>query len=161
MGHVLGLFGFGTVMVSAYLGGKLVYDENIGVDHAPRGELPDDFLPVMPEENLPEGQLHRITVNDVDVVLVRRGQKVFALAGTCAHLGGPLAEGHLGGDTVRCPWHGSTFRLDTGEVVAGPSAFPQPALETRIRQGRIEIRLRRPRRDEAVDARELESTVAS
>jgi len=76
---------------------EFVYDENIGVDHVSRGELPDDFLPVMPEENLPGGQLHRITVNDVDFVLVRRGQQVFALVGPRAHLGWHASRGTLGG----------------------------------------------------------------
>ncbi|MEN6496306.1 MAG: Rieske 2Fe-2S domain-containing protein [Thermoguttaceae bacterium] len=142
-GQILGLLGWSTVLASAYLGGKLVYDHKIGVDHSPRGELPDDFVPIMPEEHLGEGELHRIDLNGVDLLVVRRGDQIYALAATCAHLGGPLAEGHLEGETVRCPWHGSTFRLDTGEVVAGPSAFCQPALETRVRDGRIEVRRRR------------------
>lgn len=142
-GQILGLLGWSTVLASAYLGGKLVYDHKIGVDHSPRGELPDDFVPIMPEEHLREGELHRVDLNGIDLLVVRRGDQIFALAATCAHMGGPLTEGHLEGDTVRCPWHGSTFRLDTGEVVTGPSAFPQPALETRVRDGRIEVRRRR------------------
>lgn len=141
-GQMLGLVGWGTVLFSAYLGGKLVYQERIGVDHSPREQLPDDFLPVMPDDHLPEGQLRRVNVNDVDVLLVRRNGQIYALAATCAHLGGPLDQGQLEGDTITCPWHGSTFRLDTGEVVAGPAAIPQPAFEARVRDGRIEIRLR-------------------
>ena len=71
---------------------------------------------------------------------VRRGDRVYALAETCAHLGGPLSEGKLEGDTVVCPWHASRFTLETGEVVDGPSAFPQPCLKTRIRNGQIEVK---------------------
>jgi nitrite reductase/ring-hydroxylating ferredoxin subunit/uncharacterized membrane protein len=148
-GQILGLMGWGTVVFSAYLGGTLAYRERIGVNHAPREQLPEDFLPIMPEEHLPEGQLYRVNVNDTDVVLVRRDGKIFALAATCTHLGGPLHQGRLEGETITCPWHGSTFRLDTGEVVAGPAAAAQPAFETRVRDGRIEIRLQRARTEPA------------
>ncbi len=141
-GQIVGFLGWGTVLFSAYLGGKLVYHEKIGVDHAPREQLPDDFLPIMPENHLVEGELHHVNVNDVDVLLVRRNGKIYALAATCAHMGGPLAEGQLEDNMITCPWHGSTFRLDTGEVIVGPSANTQPAFETRVRAGRIEIRLR-------------------
>ena len=48
---------------------------------------------------------------------------------------GPLADG-----CVTCPWHGSVFRLADGEIVRGPSAYPQPRWETRIRDGVIELK---------------------
>jgi len=41
---------------------------------------------------------------------------------------------------VICPWHGSTFELYSGEVVSGPAVFPQPVYESRLREGRIELR---------------------
>jgi nitrite reductase/ring-hydroxylating ferredoxin subunit len=66
-----------------------------------------------------------------------------ALAETCSHLGGPLAEGQLEGNSVRCPWHGSRFALKDGSVLDGPATHPQPCFETRIRNGQIEIRASR------------------
>jgi len=65
--------------------------------------------------------------------------KVYALAETCAHLGGPLSEGKIENGCIVCPWHASTFELETGEVFSGPSAFPQPCMPTRVRDGKIEI----------------------
>lgn len=144
-GRLLSFLGLGLASFSAYLGGRLVYDERIGVDHAPRQELPDDFVTVMDENELAEGVPHHALVNGIDLVLVRRGQRIFALAGNCAHLGGPLYEGQLEGTSLRCPWHGSRFDLETGQVLDGPAAFAQPCLEVRVRLGQIEVRRREGR----------------
>jgi len=62
---------------------------------------------------------------------------------TCAHMGGPLAEGTLMDGSVRCPWHGSQYALEDGRELDGPFAFPQPRFETRIRDGQIEVRAAR------------------
>jgi nitrite reductase/ring-hydroxylating ferredoxin subunit len=55
-----------------------------------------------------------------------------------------LVDGKLvDGSCVVCPWHGSTFDMRTGEVIHGPSPYPQPAYEAREQQGNIEVRLKR------------------
>lgn len=63
-----------------------------------------------------------------------------AIANTCTHLGGPLAEGKREGDTVICPWHGSRFDPGTGDVLGGPAVYPEPRYEARVRAGKIEVR---------------------
>ena len=85
-------------------------------------------------------ELRQVEVDGVPVLLARtRAGEVCALASTCTHLGGPLAEGSREGDTVTCPWHGSRFDLRTGAVVEGPAVFVQPRLEARVRDDRIEV----------------------
>lgn len=59
-------------------------------------------------------------------------------------LGGPLSKGTLGDCSVTCPWHGSRFRLTDGAILNGPTTFPQPAYETRVRDGKIEVRPSHP-----------------
>jgi nitrite reductase/ring-hydroxylating ferredoxin subunit len=126
--------------VAAYLGGHLVYEDRIGVDHTAGLVPPSDFTPVLADDDLLENQPHRVDAGGMPVVLVRQDGHVYALADTCAHLGGSLSEGALQDGNFICPWHGSRFVLENGRVLDGPSAFPQPTLETRMQDGRIEVR---------------------
>jgi nitrite reductase/ring-hydroxylating ferredoxin subunit/uncharacterized membrane protein len=141
-GRTLGALGFTVALGAAYLGGNLVYRKRIGVDHAPRVEW-DDFAIALPEAELRESIPQRVEVRGIPVVLIRRGERIHALANSCAHLGGPLSDGQLDDVAIRCPWHGSRFGLDDGALLEGPSTFPQPCFDVRIRAGQIEIRARR------------------
>jgi nitrite reductase/ring-hydroxylating ferredoxin subunit len=119
----------------------------IGIDHAPEDTeiKTDGYQAIMPADQLPENRLYRAQLNNVPLVLLRRGERVYALATTCAHLGGPLDEGSLergpqGQLAVICPWHGSRFNMQTGEVLNGPSAYPEPCFDAHIRDGQVEVR---------------------
>jgi len=138
--RICSLVGYLIAVGSAYLGGSLVYRDRIGEDHTDHRPLPRDFVPVLDEAELPENTPRRVGVAGVQVLLVRRGDQVYALGEVCGHLGGPLAEGNLEDCSIRCPWHGSRFALDDGRVLEGPSTFPQPRYEARISNGRIEVR---------------------
>ena len=127
------------MLAGTYLGGHLSYDERIGVDHAQRN-APEGWSPVLAEGDLPDLQPRRVSVQGVDILLVKRNGRIFALGEKCAHLGGPLAEGRLDGDSMVCPWHGSRFALENGRVLDGPAIYAQPCYETRVREGQIEVR---------------------
>ena len=60
-------------------------------------------------------------VGEDAVLLARVGDEFFAIGATCSHYGGPLAEGLLAGDAVRCPWHHACFSVRTGEAVKAPA----------------------------------------
>jgi nitrite reductase/ring-hydroxylating ferredoxin subunit/uncharacterized membrane protein len=134
------MLGYAVSSASAYLGGHLVFGEQIGVNHAAAQEMPKEFVPVLPDAELQEGEMKRVDAAGVPVLLVRLEGAVCALAHTCSHLGGPLSEGKLEGDVVQCPWHGSRFNVKDGSVVYGPATFPQPCFEARVREGQIEVR---------------------
>ena len=129
---------------SAYLGGELVFRDRIGVDHAADAQPPEDWTPVYAASDLPADTPRGIEVNGTPLVLVRQDTVVYALHGICSHLGGPLAEGHLEDGGLVCPWHGSRFALADGGVLNGPAPFPAPCLQTRVRNGQIEVRAPQP-----------------
>jgi nitrite reductase/ring-hydroxylating ferredoxin subunit/uncharacterized membrane protein len=138
---ILSELGMGTVLLSAYLGGTLVYKHRVGVNHAPKPSGPREWTPIMSETDLPESQPRRIDVEGAPVLLYRYGGTVYAIGAVCAHAGAPLEEGTFDDRCVQCPWHDSVYDLRDGSVVHGPSTFSQPAYRARILNGQIEIRL--------------------
>ncbi len=143
-GRGVGIAGYGVALSAAYLGGHLVFEERIGVDHTSGQQAPKDFVPVLDTTDLEEGALRRVIIEGMPVLLSRVGGRVYAIAETCSHLGGPLAEGRREDASVICPWHGSRFDLRTGRVLDGPATFPAPCLDVREQAGRIEVRRRLP-----------------
>ncbi len=165
-GRSLAMGGFLVSMAAGYLGGHLAYGYKIGMNRAPTQDLPQKFTTVVDETGapidaeLPADQPRRAFIGKIPLLLVRRGQRIYALAETCAHMGGPLAEGKLtepgpasataenlnesdfSAGCIICPWHGSQFSLVDGQVAQGPSVYPQPAFETRLHQGKIEVRVK-------------------
>jgi nitrite reductase/ring-hydroxylating ferredoxin subunit/uncharacterized membrane protein len=142
-GRGVAALGYVVANAAAYLGGHLVFNEQIGVDHTADQQPPQVYVPVLRAAELPEHTLRRVTANGMPVLLLRRGERIYAIAETCSHLGGPLAEGRCEDLSVICPWHGSQFAFESGEVLSGPSIYPQPCFETRVHEGQIEVRVAR------------------
>jgi nitrite reductase/ring-hydroxylating ferredoxin subunit/uncharacterized membrane protein len=141
LGRYLSFAGYSLSVIAAYLGGDLVFRQKIGVNHAPQKPISKDWKYVMQEGDLLDGQMKMAEVDGVKVLIARRNGNVYAIAETCAHQGGPLSKGqYLEDNTVICPWHGSRFSLESGKVLHGPSAFPQPCYQTRVNDGHIQIR---------------------
>jgi len=140
LGRIFSVLGYGVMSCAAHLGGKLVYEERVGVDRTAGQAFPQEFTAVLPESSLIDGKLTRAMYQGTPILLVRSGDRLFALAETCSHFSGPLSEGKLEGDTVVCPYHFSRFALKDGRVLDGPAVHPQPCLEVRTRNGQIEVR---------------------
>ncbi|MEV4729657.1 Rieske 2Fe-2S domain-containing protein [Saccharopolyspora sp. NPDC049426] len=136
---------FALSSIAAHIGGELSYGMSVRVNQDATHTGPAEFTDVLAEEDLASDALMRLEVDGESVLLARsRTGAPVAIAAVCSHAGGPLEEGERDGDRVVCPWHGSCFEMETGEVVNGPAVFPQPRYEARVRAGRISIRRAEP-----------------
>jgi nitrite reductase/ring-hydroxylating ferredoxin subunit len=100
-----------------------------------------EFNAVFEESEVQEGAMRAVEVEGITLLVSRsESGEVCAIANTCTHRGGPLNEGDRDGNVVTCPWHGSQFDLCSGEVLRGPAREPQQRFETRVREGKIEVR---------------------
>jgi nitrite reductase/ring-hydroxylating ferredoxin subunit/uncharacterized membrane protein len=135
--------GLAVTYASAYLGGHLVMGRGQMVNHARSASGPRNWTPTVRERDLHEGETRTVQIEERDVLLYRSDGVISAIEGACSHAGGPLGRGPVEDGVVTCPWHDSRFDLFDGRVLRGPAQYSQPVLETRFREGWIEIRRRR------------------
>src|SRR5437660_1560912 len=139
-GRIFAALGYALMSYAAHLGGKMVYEHRVGVDRTAGLIFQEKFVAVLPESQLVDNKPTRAMHDSVPILLVRHGERLFAMTETCSHFSGPLSEGKLVGDSVECPYHASRFALKDGRVLNGPAVHPQPCLEARARNGWIEVR---------------------
>src|SRR6185312_7016268 len=77
------------------------------------------------------------------MVLVRQGAEIFAVAHQCTHYHGPLAEGLAADGNLRCPWHHACFDLRTGEALRAPAIDPLDTWEVTERDGKVFVGAKR------------------
>lgn len=143
-GRLLGFAGLTAVGVGGALGGHLSYRQAAAVNHAEDISVRTEpgWHSLGSAADFPVGKAVRRTVGGTPVVVVREsGGSVHVLADRCSHMAGPLSQGEVSDGCVRCPWHGSVFRLSDGWNVSGPATSPQPVFETRQTDGQVEARL--------------------
>ena len=128
--------------VSAWLGGELTYRHSVGVNRSSRPDGPKEWTPVIEDAELPEQQPRRVEFEGSPILLYRYNGSVYAIGSVCGHDGGPLDQGRFDGYCVECPWHQSVYDLRDGRVVHGPTAYAKPSYDTRVIDGRVEIKLR-------------------
>jgi apoptosis-inducing factor 3 len=96
-----------------------------------------DLTQGIPAADLADGGMLVGHVGDDNVLVARRGAEVFAIDAACSHYGGPLADGLLVDDTVRCPWHHACFNLRTGAPLHPPALSPLACWQVEHRGGKV------------------------
>jgi NADPH-dependent 2,4-dienoyl-CoA reductase/sulfur reductase-like enzyme/nitrite reductase/ring-hydroxylating ferredoxin subunit len=95
-------------------------------------------------------------VGDQDVLVVRAGGEIFAVDAHCSHYHGPLADGLVVGESIRCPWHHACFDLRSGEATRAPALSPLAVWQVEHEGDRIVVRHKReqpkPRGKTSTDA---------
>jgi apoptosis-inducing factor 3 len=99
-----------------------------------------DFGEGLEEAALEQGGSLLGRVGKSKVLLARVGDEVFAVGALCTHYHGPLADGLIVGDTVRCPWHHACFSLRTGAPLRAPALDPIACWKVERADGRIVVR---------------------
>ncbi|HYN63151.1 MAG TPA: Rieske (2Fe-2S) protein [Candidatus Limnocylindrales bacterium] len=133
--------GFAVLSVGAFIGGHVVFKYGYMVNHNAfaGGKKAKEYTPILPAADLAEATPTKAMLGPTALVVVRRGDLVFALKETCSHAGGPLSQGTLAADTIVCPWHASAFRISDGAVRHGPAATRQVAYRARISGDQVEV----------------------
>jgi 3-phenylpropionate/trans-cinnamate dioxygenase ferredoxin reductase subunit len=98
-----------------------------------------DFATGVALRDLPEGGALLGHAAGEAVMVVRHGHQFFAVGANCTHYGGPLSEGVVVGDEVRCPWHHACFSLRTGEPLRAPALNAVPCFDVETRGERLYV----------------------
>ncbi len=149
---IIGLEAAGTalMMAAGWLGGTLVYRNQIGVDprYAHAGKWKEEHfravsgpIEVALEDELKPGQMKLLHLLEKRIVLGRTDDEYVAFEDRCSHRGGSLAGGMLICGTVQCPWHGSQFDCATGNVTAGPATEKITVYPLEVRNGKVFLAL--------------------
>lgn len=143
---LLELIGVALTFVAGWMGGTLVYRNQIGVDirYAGAGKWKEMYidettgpLEVCNTDELQVDQMKLIHTKDKRIVIARTEQSYVAFDDHCTHRGGSLAGGAMICGTVQCPWHGSQFDVKTGEVKAGPAKDKIGTYEVKEAEGKV------------------------
>ncbi|GAA4087348.1 MULTISPECIES: Rieske (2Fe-2S) protein [Actinomadura] len=146
-GRTLGFAGLTALLAGGYLGGHLAFRQAAGASHADQLAhlVPLGWHDLCPVTELPDGWPVLRRLGYISLFVLREGDDIHVLADRCSHLAGPLHQGRVITDDkaetcVVCPWHGSTFRVRDGSVVRGPATGRQPAFESRVTEGTVQVR---------------------
>jgi nitrite reductase/ring-hydroxylating ferredoxin subunit len=143
-GVAVGLLAYSLAGTGAALGGDLAFRWAAGPNHA--AEVPHagpaDWTDLGAVGEFDDGKPVRRMAGLIPVMVVSAGGTFFVLHDRCSHMAAPLHQGELDDDCVVCPWHGSVFRLDDGGIERGPATAPQPVLDSRVEDGRLQARVR-------------------
>jgi len=101
-----------------------------------------DFRRGVELASIADGAMLSGHVDDQPALLVRRGEALFAIGAKCTHYGGPLGDGIVIGETIRCPWHHACFDLKSGEALRAPARDPLPCWRVEVSDGIAYVRER-------------------
>ena len=147
-GVLAGLVAYSLAGVGAALGGDLAFRWASGPNHA--AEVPHagpaDWTDLGAVGDFADGKPVRVMAGLIPVLVLAADGEFFVLHDRCSHMAAPLHQGEFverdGARCVVCPWHRSVFRLADGAIVRGPATAPQPVLDSRVADGRLQARVR-------------------
>ncbi len=98
-----------------------------------------EFQTMAKASEIAPGEMKLVNVAGQDVVVANVEGAFFAFGNECTHVGGPLVDGELEGESVTCPWHATIFNVKTGQASEGPGTSSVPTYEVRLEGDEIQI----------------------
>jgi nitrite reductase/ring-hydroxylating ferredoxin subunit len=92
-------------------------------------------------EDVAENELKEFTLKEKEILVINKDMKFYCLQARCTHAGAPLAEGEFRNGVLQCPWHGSRFNVETGEVIRGPAKKQLPVYLSIVKDNNIFVDL--------------------
>ncbi len=99
-----------------------------------------DWIDVIAESALMEGENVVVDVDGVDVAIFKLAAELYAIEDVCSHDGGEIASGQIEGEEIICPRHGARFCIKTGRVTGPPAYEDIICYSVRIENGRIQVK---------------------
>lgn len=97
-----------------------------------------EWITVAAVDEIADGRSKEVVAGGNDIALFRQGDEYFAVANECSHYGAPLCGGYVKDKTVRCPWHGWQFNLQTGECISAPGCDIE-AFQVKVEDGEVKV----------------------
>jgi len=120
-GIALTALGYLVTVGGSYLGGALVFESGIGIDQSGERLRAKEWTPVLPASSL-NGKPVRVEVDGVGLMVCQtKPGEISAFGEFCPHLAAPMADGWVDRGRIVCPWHGSWFEAESGDVMRGPA----------------------------------------
>jgi nitrite reductase/ring-hydroxylating ferredoxin subunit len=99
------------------------------------------FFQLCRTDDVEENELKQFTLKGKEILVINRNMKFYCLQARCTHAGAPLVEGEVENGILKCPWHGSRFNIETGEVVNGPAKKQLPVYLNMVKDNSIFVDL--------------------
>ena len=92
-------------------------------------------------DKVTKGAMIGVELSGKKIVISNLDGTFYAIGSKCTHMGCDLSRGNIEGEHVICPCHGSTFDLNTGQIVRGPAGTPEPSFRVKVENGELMVDL--------------------
>lgn len=99
------------------------------------------FVPLASLKDLQTRKLICTKSGSYRILVALAEDQVYAVDDMCTHEDASLSKGSIHGDCVKCPLHGSRFRLSTGEALDDPAEEPLKTYPVKIEDDQILVGL--------------------
>jgi 3-phenylpropionate/trans-cinnamate dioxygenase ferredoxin subunit len=99
-----------------------------------------DWVDVIAAERLAPEDRIKLDLDDVEVVVCKAGEEIYAFEDLCSHDAYPLGDGPIEEGRITCPLHGASFCLKSGEALTPPAYSPITVFPVRVENGMVQVR---------------------